>query len=133
MMNEAEKNVYRLLRGWRRLHAEKEFFESRRDLSQAQKDERMEQLSRVLAMLEAWMQLLTADERYVIKRHLVDEIDWSRIVYEYNTKLHRSEGKSRSSLRRMQSRAIGKIARYAHAQGVTWEKVAPAVLVGLRA
>ena len=91
MMNEAEKNVYRLLRSWRRLHVEKELFESRYDLSHAQKDERMEQLSRVLAMLEAWMRLLTADERYVIKRHLVDEMDWSSIVYEYNTKLLRQK------------------------------------------
>lgn len=133
MMNEAEKNVYRLLRGWRRLHAEKEFFESRDDLSQVQKDECLEHLSRVLTMLEAWMRLLTADERYVIKRHLVDEIDWSRIVYEYNTKLLRPESKSRSSLRRMQSRAITKMAQYAKVQGVTWAKAAPAMMIGLRA
>ena len=132
MMNEAEKNVYRLLRSWRRLHVEKELFESRYDLSHAQKDERMEQLSRVLAMLEAWMRLLTADERYVIKRHLVDEMDWSSIVYEYNTKLLRAEGRTRSSLRRMQSHAIGKIARYAEVRGA-WEKVTPSVLAGLRA
>ena len=92
----------------------------------------MEQLSRVLAMLEAWMRLLTADERYVIKRHLVDEMDWSSIVSEHNTKLLRSEGRSRSSLRRMQSHAIGKIARYAEVRGA-WEKVTPAVLAGLRA
>lgn len=37
MMNEAEKNVYRLLRSWRRLHVEKELFESRYDLSHAQR------------------------------------------------------------------------------------------------
>ena len=131
MMNKVEKNVYRLLRCWRRLYVEKEFFESRRDLSQAQKDDRMEQLSRTLEMLEEWMRLLTADERYVIKRHLVDEIDWSRIVYEYNNKLLRPESKSRSSLRRMQSRAIEKMAREAH--GVEWEKVAPMGWLGLQA
>lgn len=131
MMNETEKNVYRLLRNWRRLHAEKEFFVSRDDLSQGQKDERMKQISQILAMLEKWMQLLSADERYVIKRHLVDEIDWSRIVYEYNTKLIRAGGKSLSSLRRMQNCAIGKMARYAEAEGVEWEKVAPAMLMDL--
>ena len=130
-MNESEKNVYRLLRNWRRLYAEKEFFESRDDLSQGQKDERMDQISQILAMLETWMQLLSTDERYVIKRHLVDEIDWSRIVYEYNTKLIRAGGKSLSSLRRTQSCAIGKMARYAEAEGVEWEKVGPAMLMDL--
>lgn len=122
MMNESERTVYCLLRDWRRLHAEKGYFATRDNLSQMQKEERLEQISRILKMLEAWMGLLTADERYVVKRHLVDGIDWSRVVYEYNTKLLRPVKKSRSSLRRMQTTAIAKAARFAEQQGFPWEK-----------
>lgn len=61
-------------------------------------------------MLESWMWFLSDDERYVIKRHLLDGIAWHHIVYEYNNKLIRSKIKNLSSLRRMQHQAIARIA-----------------------
>lgn len=129
-MNENERNIYRLLRGWRRLSVEKQFFESRCDLSQEQREERLAQMNHLLELLESGMMLLTADERYIIKRHLMDEVNWSRIVYEYNTKLLRPVRKSCSTLRRMQSSAIAKMARHAIMQWSEWERVAPVVLSG---
>ena len=123
MMNENEQKVYRLLCSWRRIIAEKQYYELRTDLSPEQKDERSDHIGQVLAILEACMRLLTADERYVIKRRLVDEINWSRVLYEYNTKLQRPTKKSLSTLRRMQNKAIIKAARFLEQQNIGWEFV----------
>lgn len=115
-MNTTEKKVYQLLTRWRRISAEQSFLNLRKDPSFPERKERLELLGNVLTALESWMRILSDDERYVIKRHLVDGINWARIMYEYNTKLKRAVKKSRSTLRRMQSRAIAKIARYVEEQ-----------------
>ena len=36
-----------------------------------------------MAMVQSWLQLLTADERFVIQKHLIEGIDWARINYLY--------------------------------------------------
>ena len=71
-----------------------------------------EQIRQEVIILEACMRLLTDDERYIIKRRLVDEINWSRVLYEYNTKLQRLTKKSLSTLRGLQNKAIVKGARF---------------------
>ena len=78
MMNETERTVYHLICGWRRLIAEKDFYEAQSDLYTQVKYERVEQFDRLQILLENLMRLLTIDERYVIKRHLVDGLDWHR-------------------------------------------------------
>ena len=114
-MNHHENNIYRLLCNWHKINAEKCFLEARTHVSSSQIKDRLALISSALTMLESWMQLLSNDERYVIKRHLLDGIAWYRIAYEYNTKLIRSKAKSLSSLRRMQRQAIAWIAL--HTQG----------------
>lgn len=78
--------------------------------SSLQTRDRLDLISNTLTMLESWMWFLSDDERYVIKRHLLDGIAWHHIVYEYNNKLIRSKIKNLSSLRRMQHQAIARIA-----------------------
>ena len=112
MMNETERTVYHLICGWRRFIAEKDFYEAQSDLYTQVKYERVEQFDRLQILLENLMRLLTIDERYVIKRHLVDGLDWNCIEYEYNHKLLRSVQKSRSTLRRLRNSAIVKMAQY---------------------
>ncbi len=36
-----------------------------------------------MAMVQSWLQLLSADERFVIQKHLIEGIDWARINYLY--------------------------------------------------
>lgn len=112
MMTETEHTVYHLICGWRRLLAEKDFYEAQTNLCAQLKYERIEQFDRLQILLENLMKLLTIDERYVIKRHLVDGLGWDCIEYEYNHKLLRSASKSRSTLRRLQNAAIVKMAQY---------------------
>ena len=111
MMNETERTVYHLICGWRRLIAEKDFYEARSDLYTQVKYEHVEQFDRLQILLENLMRLLTIDERYVIKRHLVDGLDWNCIEF-LDQQLLRSAQKSRSTLRRLQNSAIVKMAQY---------------------
>ena len=115
-MNQHESNIYSLLCNWHRINAEKRFVEARTHVSPSQTRDRLDLINSTLTMLEAWMQLLSGDERYVIKRHLLDGIAWHHIVYEYNNKLIRSKTKSLSSLRRMQSQAMVRIALHTQDQ-----------------
>lgn len=116
-MNQHESNIYSLLCNWHKINAEKRFVEARMHVSSSQIRDRLALINSALTMLESWMRLLSDDERYVIKRHLLDGIAWYRIAYEYNTKLIRSKTKSLSSLRRMQRRAIARIALHTQGQG----------------
>ena len=47
MMNETERTVYHLICGWRRLIAEKDFYEAQSDLYTQVKYERVEQFDRL--------------------------------------------------------------------------------------
>lgn len=110
-MTEAETKVYNLLMNWRGLLTAKEILSTCDEFSPAQKKERAAVISRILAVLEALMPRLSDDERFVVKRHLIDGITWEQTVYEYNHHLLRSREKSSSSLRRLQKQAIVKLAQ----------------------
>ena len=115
-MNQHESNIYTLLCNWHWINAEKRFVEARTHISPSQARDRLDLINNTLTMLESWMQLLSDDERYIIKRHLLDGIVWHCIVYEYNEKLIRSKTRSLSSLRRMQYQAMVRIALHTQDQ-----------------
>lgn len=111
-MRQEECEAYMLLCSWRQLVAEKQDFMERADLSFAQRTRREEYLCRLLLRMEMWMRLLSLDERYVIKRHLVDGVTWACVTYEYNHKLLRTKKRSFSTLRRLQRNALKKIVEF---------------------
>lgn len=111
-MNEIETEVYYLFRNWRRIQAEKEMMTVAEEVLSEYNEEHEDGYSIVLKKLQSWMLLLDEDERFVIKRHLVDGLSWKRVVYEYNTKLLRATKKSYSTIRRMQSQGIARIVGY---------------------
>ncbi len=129
-MNQHESNIYSLLCNWHKINAEKRFVEARTHVSSSQIRDRLALINSALTMLESWMQLLSDDERYVIKRHLLDGIVWYRIAYEYNNKLIRSKTKSLSSLRRMQHQANARIALHTQSQEKEVECTISAFLSG---
>lgn len=99
-MNEAEKNIYDLLCRYSEM----------RTLFLV--DSRCGLYENALKSLNTCMSILSDNERFIITRHLIDGIAWSRIVYEYNHLSSRSKGKSLSTLRRMQHGAIEKMVEY---------------------
>ena len=129
-MKQHESNIYTLLCNWHKINAEKRFVKARAHVSPSQAMVRLDLINSTLTMLESWMQLLSNDERYVIKRHLLDGIVWHHIVYEYNVKLIRSNTKSLSSLRRMQRQAIARIALHTQGQEKEVECAISTILSG---
>ena len=129
-MNHHESNIYSLLCNWHRINVEKRFIEAKTHVSSSQTKDHLDLISSALTMLESWMQLLSDDERYVIKRHLLDGIAWRHIVYEYNVKLIRSKTKSLSSLRRMQRQTIARIALHTQGQEKEVEHAISTILSG---
>lgn len=58
--------------------------------------------------VEGWMSILSEDEAYVIRRHLVDGITWPRVEAEYAEKW-KDFGKCQRTLMRYQLNALKKI------------------------
>ena len=37
-----------------------------------------------VAVIEAWLRLLTDEEWFVVTKHLVDQLTWSMVLWEYD-------------------------------------------------
>lgn len=59
-------------------------------------------------LVESWMTLLSEDEEYVIRRHLIDGLTWPRIETEYAERW-KEYAKTSRTLMRYQNNAIKKI------------------------
>ncbi len=71
--------------------------------------ERLILLERQLMYLDSMLSLLTEDEAFVIKRHLIDGIDWMRIVKEYTEKWGDELDKTERTFQGYQQKALRKI------------------------
>ena len=70
---------------------------------------KLEFISNQIQRAELWMKLLSDDEAYVLKRHLVDGIDIGRIAIEYKERWGEEFTKTERTLRSYQRRAFKKI------------------------
>ena len=77
---------------------------------------RMSSLDKQIALIDGWLLLLNEDEAYVVKRHLIDGIDWPRIAMEYKGIWGEDYAKSERTLKTYQKRAMEKILRFARGQ-----------------
>ena len=62
-----------------------------------------------MAMVQSWLQLLTADERFVIQKHLIEGIDWARINYLYAEYWGNQFTKCEKTLSNYQANGLAKI------------------------
>lgn len=86
-----------------------------RDLQNGETSERsirINQLNRWIAIIDGWMMLLTEDEAFVVKRHLIDGIDWPRVTLEYERLWGQSFAKAERTLRSYQQNALAKIVQF---------------------
>ena len=58
-----------------------------------------------------WMLVINEDEKFVIRRHLIDEVSWPRLEAEHIVKW-KEYGKNRRTLMRYQKNALMKIQRF---------------------
>lgn len=97
---ESERNILRVCMGDLQKNA------------QNGRTERIGQLDRWIAIVDGWMLLLTEDEAFVIKRHLVDGIDWPRVTLEYEKLWGQPFAKAERTLRSYQQSAMAKIVQF---------------------
>jgi hypothetical protein len=70
---------------------------------------RIDLLAQQLLYLDSMLSLLTEDEAFVIKRHLIDGVDWARIVKEYTEKWGMEMDKTERTFKGYQQKALRKI------------------------
>lgn len=84
-MNNIEK-IKALLRRKRDLDAESRVLHSQPEdarFSKSKLNDAIQHVDEQLFQIETWLMLLNEDEAHVIKRHLIDGVDLSRVTQEY--------------------------------------------------
>lgn len=74
--------------------------------------ERLSFLEQQLQSITVWMELLTEDESFVIKRHLFDGVDIPRITIEYRERWGDEFSKTDRTIKAYQKKALQKIASF---------------------
>lgn len=85
------------------------YLEDIRHKDNTMQQERFSFLEQQLHTIEVWMELLTEDEAFVIRRHLFDGIDIPRIAIEYRERWGEEFGKTERTIKTYQRRALRKI------------------------
>lgn len=66
-----------------------------------------------IAAINAWLNLLNADERFVIQKHFIEELEWPRISYAYSERWNHEFVRTERSLLAYQTNALEKIVAFA--------------------
>lgn len=66
-----------------------------------------------IATVNAWLNLLNHDERFVVRKHLIEEIEWPRVAFEYRERWKNEFIRTERSLQIYQANALAKIAAFA--------------------
>ena len=77
-----------------------------------EKTTRLAQLNQHISMVDGWLYLLSEDEAFVVKRHLIDGIDWPRITHEYASLWGAEFARAERTLRSYQQKALSKIVKF---------------------
>ncbi|MDR0311350.1 MAG: hypothetical protein LBJ21_07180 [Acidobacteriota bacterium] len=67
-------------------------------------------LRKKIAVIEAWLRLLTDEEWFVVTKHLVDQLTWAMVLGEYERRWGPEQIRDERTLKRTQARALQKIA-----------------------
>lgn len=108
-----EEFVRKILSKYLSFTAEKQMYE--RWLSMRENPEVREALALVdmkVAMVQSWFTLLNTDERFVVEKHLIEELEWPRISFSF-TELWKGEfTRSERTLVAYQASGLNKIVRF---------------------
>ena len=66
-----------------------------------------------IAAINAWLNLLSADEKFVIQKHLIDKIEWPRVAFEFRERWKDEFTRTERSLQVYQANALAKIVSFA--------------------
>lgn len=111
-MNTQQTVIYQMLQNEHKIQGIKHRLETQPECSPDEQQKQIALLDELLNMIDSWMDILTDEERFVIKRHIMDGLPWECVLYEYNHVLNQTNTKSYSSLRRIQNKALERMICY---------------------
>ncbi len=59
--------------------------------------------------VESWLQLLTTEELFLVRTHLIQGLDWAKTIVEHERRWGIMNGRSERTLKRIQSKAVDRI------------------------
>ena len=59
--------------------------------------------------VESWLQLLTTEELFLVRTHLIQGLDWAKTIVEHERMWGIMNGRSERTLKRIQSKAVDRI------------------------
>lgn len=108
-----EEFIRKILSRYLSFTAEKQMYE--RWLSMRENPEIREALALVdmkVAMVQSWFTLLNTDERFVVEKHLIEELEWPRVAFSF-TELWKGEfTRAERTLVAYQASGLNKIVRF---------------------
>lgn len=51
-----------------------------------------------IAAINAWLNLLNTDEKFVVQKHLIEEMEWPRVAFEYRERWKQEFARTERSL-----------------------------------
>ena len=108
-----EEFVRRILRKYLSFVSEKEMYE--RWLETRENKEAREALvivSMKVVMIQSWLNLLNADERFVIETHLLEELEWPRVAYSFTERWKGEFSRTERTLISYQASGLKKIVKF---------------------
>ncbi len=63
-------------------------------------------------LVNLWLCLLYDDERFLVSKHLIGGLTWPHVIFEYETRWGKENGRSERTMKRTQAMAIDKIASH---------------------
>jgi hypothetical protein len=70
---------------------------------------RLDELRRILALMNGLLRLLPEEESYIIRLHLIDKLDWPRVCSEHGARWGRDLARTEQTLKRKQATAFKRI------------------------
>lgn len=105
-----EELVRNILSNYLRYVSEKEMYE--RWLQMRENKEVREALTLLdlkVAMIQSWFNLLNSDERFVIEKHLIEELEWPRVAFNFSEKWKGEFSRTERTLISYQASGLQKI------------------------
>lgn len=65
-----------------------------------------------VAMIQSWLTLLNSDERFVIEKHLIEELEWPRIAFSFTERWKGAFTRTERTLITYQASGLRKIVRF---------------------
>lgn len=65
-----------------------------------------------ITAIDAWLNLLNADERFGIQKHLIEELEWPRVSFAYTERWNHEFVRTERSLLVYQTNALAKITAF---------------------